>query len=329
MKPNINRMTYCIGCRRPKMLFDEKKKADNFIRFNKDEIFDENGKAPVRSYYCVFCLGWHVTSNPSIEQGEEQDKRDMDLIENTISIKRDLLSFNITISQKITDIKKAIYLPDEDLDIYKEFDYCRLLLPEITRMRFGKVSSKLLQQIYMLSDVLSAFTEIKLMDLPELKTYIETLSSSSEKVTLIKRYTLKRLVNLSLTEAINLYKTGHLNQANEIKKELLSMLKEVDGLYKKKFANKCLATIKETFYQITFSSQKEKSNLLLDNYKEKLLFLINNLDRINEEFENLNFSACNKLVKKGLSKLASMPKDPNTDLVLQHYMQWKKTLDRL
>lgn len=55
MKPNINRMTYCIGCRRPKMLFEEKKKADNFIRFNKDEIFEENGKAPVRSYYCAFC----------------------------------------------------------------------------------------------------------------------------------------------------------------------------------------------------------------------------------------------------------------------------------
>ena len=329
MKPNINRMTYCIGCRRPKMLFDEKKNADNFIRFNKDEILDENGKTPVRSYYCAFCLGWHVTSNPSLEQGENQDKRDMDLLENSISIKRDISSYKTTISQKITDIKKAIYLSDEAYNIYKEFDCCMHMLPEITRMTLGRVSSKMLQRIYMLSDVLSAITDIKLMDLPELKTYIETLSPSSEKVSLIKRYTLKRLVSLSLNEAIHLYETGHLDQAYEIKEELLSILKEVDGSYKKEFTDKCLTTIDEIFYQISFSSQKEKSVSILDNYNEELLLLITNLERINEKFENLNFSACNKLVKKGLSKLAFMPKDPNTDLVLQHYMQWKNTLDRL
>ena len=26
MKPNINRMIYCIGCKRPKMLFEKKRK---------------------------------------------------------------------------------------------------------------------------------------------------------------------------------------------------------------------------------------------------------------------------------------------------------------
>ena len=84
----------------------KKKKSDNFIRFNKDEIFEENGKAPVRSYYCAFSSGWHVTSNPSLEQGEEQDKRDMVLIESTISIKRDISSFTTTINQKLRILKK-------------------------------------------------------------------------------------------------------------------------------------------------------------------------------------------------------------------------------
>lgn len=56
------------------MLFEEKKNADNFIRFNQEIILEESGKAPVRSYYCVFCSGWHVTSNPSLEQGEELPK---------------------------------------------------------------------------------------------------------------------------------------------------------------------------------------------------------------------------------------------------------------
>ena len=52
------------------MLFEEKKNADNFIHFNKDTILEESAKAPVRSYYCVFCSGWHVTSNPYIDHCE-------------------------------------------------------------------------------------------------------------------------------------------------------------------------------------------------------------------------------------------------------------------
>lgn len=132
MKPNKNRI-YCLGCRKHKMLFEEKKNADNFIRFNQEIILEESGKAPVRSYYCVFCSGWHVTSNPSLEHGEEQDKRDMDLIENTISVKHDISSFNMAINQKIIEIKRAIYLSIDSFDFYKEYEYCRLLLPEFCK----------------------------------------------------------------------------------------------------------------------------------------------------------------------------------------------------
>ena len=34
----------------------------NFIRFNAEGIREENGVAPVRAYYCMFCASWHVTS---------------------------------------------------------------------------------------------------------------------------------------------------------------------------------------------------------------------------------------------------------------------------
>ena len=61
----------------------------------------------------------------------------------------------------------------------------------------------------------------------------------------------------------------------------------------------------------------------------KLLVLINNLETINDEFENLNFSVCNELVKKGLSDLSTMPNDSNVNLVLQHYVKWKNTLSRI
>lgn len=45
--------------------------------------------------------------------------------------------------------------------------------------------------------------------------------------------------------------------------------------------------------------------------------------------ENLNFSVCNELVKEGILKLSSMPKNPYIDLILQHYLKWKNILNRL
>lgn len=82
---------YCISCKKSKILFETKKKADNFIKFNSQEILEENGKAPVRSYYCEFCGGWHVTSNPSIMTAEYLDRKDramMKTIEEEINQKK-------------------------------------------------------------------------------------------------------------------------------------------------------------------------------------------------------------------------------------------------
>ena len=63
MKPVKNRM-FCLECKRAKMLFESKSKALNFIKFNSEEIKNENGIAPTRVYYCKSCGGWHVTSRP-------------------------------------------------------------------------------------------------------------------------------------------------------------------------------------------------------------------------------------------------------------------------
>ena len=44
------------------MLFATKQKAENFIKFNSEEIKEENGHAPTRFYYCPCCGGYHLTS---------------------------------------------------------------------------------------------------------------------------------------------------------------------------------------------------------------------------------------------------------------------------
>ena len=61
MKPTKNRV-YCRDCGRVKMLFETEKQADTFIRFNREEIEERAGYCSARSYFCIICNGWHVTS---------------------------------------------------------------------------------------------------------------------------------------------------------------------------------------------------------------------------------------------------------------------------
>lgn len=90
------------------MLFPTEKRADNFIRFNADEIMEETGKAPVRSYYCELCGGWHVTSNSNQEYYIEKQYKE---------------TFNWKESRKylvgsIANLRSA-YLSRKYLDCYK------------------------------------------------------------------------------------------------------------------------------------------------------------------------------------------------------------------
>lgn len=75
MKPTKNRI-YCKACNGIRMLFETRRKGENFIRFNADEILKETGYAPVRCYYCKICGGWHVTSNENQEYFKQEEYKD-------------------------------------------------------------------------------------------------------------------------------------------------------------------------------------------------------------------------------------------------------------
>ena len=89
MKPIRNKI-FCVSCKRPKMLFESQAKADNFILYNKEEIEAENGKTPVRSYYCRLCGGWHVTSNTSTADAKRMDERDKALADEVEMIVKEI-----------------------------------------------------------------------------------------------------------------------------------------------------------------------------------------------------------------------------------------------
>lgn len=80
MKPTKNQI-FCVACRRLKMLIKTEAEAQAFIRFNSGDILKVSRKAPVRSYYCQLCGGYHVTSNNSKSHTEWLDIRDKVLAE--------------------------------------------------------------------------------------------------------------------------------------------------------------------------------------------------------------------------------------------------------
>lgn len=55
---------FCPQCGRSKIKFRTANEANLFIDYNSDEIREESGYAPVRTYYCKMCGGWHTTSSP-------------------------------------------------------------------------------------------------------------------------------------------------------------------------------------------------------------------------------------------------------------------------
>lgn len=61
MKPTKNRF-FCNDCGKIKIRFETEDKANRFIKFNADEIESETGVRPERSYYCISCDSWHITS---------------------------------------------------------------------------------------------------------------------------------------------------------------------------------------------------------------------------------------------------------------------------
>ena len=119
MKPSKNKI-FCHDCGKQKQVFETEKKADNFIKFNSNDIELENGYAPKRSYFCVACGAWHITSNENEFQGKsftekvlekytikKENKQELQIIEN--QKKQEINQKLQIIEDKISDLLKKKY----------------------------------------------------------------------------------------------------------------------------------------------------------------------------------------------------------------------------
>ena len=104
MKPTKNKV-FCIDCGRTKQLFESEKKANNFIKFNSEEILEQGEKTPVRSYYCLSCGGWHVTSKTTTYDAPTRSERIINKIKEDNKIRQEVLK---TYKKKIQDAKERI-----------------------------------------------------------------------------------------------------------------------------------------------------------------------------------------------------------------------------
>jgi len=140
MKP-IKNQIFCVACGRPKMLFETKAKADNFIKFNSSEIMEESGKAPIRSYYCEICGGYHVTSNNSKTHAEWLDNRDKVLAEEVDRrVKANLKSES---NQKQTNQEpKSKGAKENKLDILEQLEQSDILMTKGMLDEAGELLAK-------------------------------------------------------------------------------------------------------------------------------------------------------------------------------------------
>ena len=118
MKPK-NRVM-CPDCGRPKMLFETEKKAQNFLKFNMDEV-NPNGTRTMRVYYCPACCGYHISSHEYNGDNLNTDRL--------------IARYNETLTGKKDVTIEAIKLCDElvkmHFDCRSEFNHYLKILPDV------------------------------------------------------------------------------------------------------------------------------------------------------------------------------------------------------
>ena len=108
MKPKHNRVM-CPECFKQKMLFETQKQADNFIKWNGEDIDTHGGE--LRSYFCPACGGYHITSKPYKKVYEHNTENLIKRYEKALE----------TDKLKIPKLSKAEKIETESDDVFHKF----------------------------------------------------------------------------------------------------------------------------------------------------------------------------------------------------------------
>lgn len=233
MKPTKNRV-FCVACQRTKMLFETQAEADRFISFNKEEIEDENGRAPIRSYYCKLCGGYHVTSNPSEKDGEVFDDKVEHLAEMANEISKangDVKNVMNEITRLLNRIERRIYEGRWDTaELW--IGECRKKIVAV-RLCEGNENVKWLPKehyLEKLSNMISKIRELGDEESEEWKVFIAKEDKTEEEEisqVFINKMTFNELDRLFIVSDIDIENENL--EAVDMLKECRKLLKRING----------------------------------------------------------------------------------------------------
>jgi hypothetical protein len=148
MKPTKNRI-FCRDCSRVKMFFETEQKAQNFIKFNGDEIKTESGYSPNRSYYCMFCNGWHVTSRIEILEVSRSQKIYEEIKaqkKQIVNVKQNNADKLIAIKNELEDQINAIEVSQRENLVLDKIDSIQQDIEILLKSESGIYKEKLKEQ---------------------------------------------------------------------------------------------------------------------------------------------------------------------------------------
>ena len=338
MKPTRNKI-FCYGCRKQKMLFETQAKADNFIRYNSEGILEENGKAPVRSYYCEMCGGYHVTSNPSAEVGERLNQRDRQLIHNITAYQKEIKevkALRALLSKRLERIKALLFFGqvDEAEDL---LDICNLDIEEISSHPLrgtGKLTTlrgrvdKMYKLMASVKDLLGKTEE-------EQANYISNPTLEKDDYTLgiiISNVRTIREIDALLNENESSLANSNTDDVSERLVRCRELLANIQRDGKKEVTAK---------YNTLFDEQQRKLRITTDNkkaqqyfnkkeYKSAILSLIERLEIIQKTFNDGDYDTCETALEIAYYMLDEiLANDDNTTLIKRQLDQWTERINSM
>lgn len=337
---------YCPACHRTKILFETQAKADNFIKFNSEEILRNSWrthKAPVRSYYCQLCGGFHVTSNPSAEDGKRIDEHINERIEIAKKFEED--------SKKPCTARRDGSFGAERQDFSLKLERARNFI------RFGQTAKaepllknceeiriRLRQQDH---DV-SYFTQ-KLDDARGLFSIAVTVNAMSDEqlaqtLELPQKDSMAKIAHNVLcvrtVEAIianneQLCAKGEYTAMRQGITNCRSLLKTINFTDMRCVKEVFGATLKKQEDQIAAHNERDRKRLALAKmeadmklYRATLIKVINKMGGLETLFNNGDYYNCRIGMEecyKALKKLNAT--DDNTNLIRQHLDYWKEQIE--
>ena len=334
MKPQKN-IIYCAAGRRKKMIFETKAKADNFILYNKDEIEEENGKAPVRSYYCRICGGYHVTSNRSKKDAKRFDMMD----EKLAQVTDEKIKTNYDIAPLLEEIEKKrvkveVFIAQGRLSLAEQIlTECREELA-LFRHSSGKTHAKWLKWDMKLESILHDINKIRIIEngKPEdLRALLAKENKTQKELDICNALLNHKYLNevKDLLNEIDIDLENNI-EAKEKLTECRRTLKQIVCPYKKELFKEIRNEIEErerkAFQLFHAPMNKKKENKYIvrgdEEYKQAILYLIEKLEELNKVYNDGDIDECLDILDIIAFGLDELKGDEKTEIIKAQYNKW-------